>query len=63
MSDVEKTLNEVLQNVVERFDFDGTLSANCAELLTYIDEFVPEISATYWNYWAGMRKFEEFVDC
>ena len=59
MSDVEKSLNEALQNVVERFDFDGTLSANCAELLTYIDEFVPEISAAYWNYWAGMQKFEE----
>ena len=59
MSDAEKTLNEALQHVVEKFDFDGTLSVNCAEILTHIDEIVPDISASYWNYWAGMRKFQE----
>lgn len=59
MSDVEKSLNDAIQNVVEKFNFDGTLAADCAELLTYIDDQIPDIAAAYWNYWSNMQTFNE----
>ena len=59
MSDIEKSLAEATQNVVQKFDFDGTLAVDCVELLSYIDNKIPDIAAAYWNYWAGMRKFDE----
>ena len=59
MSDVEKSLAKAIQNVVQKFDFDGNMAADCAELLTYIDDGIPDIATAYWDYWAGMRKFDE----
>jgi methyl-accepting chemotaxis protein len=59
MPDIEKSLAEATQNVVEKFDFDGTLAADCVELLSHIDDQIPAIAAAYWDYWAGMRKFVE----
>ena len=59
MSDVEKSLATAIQYVVEKFDFDGNMAADCAELLGYIDDGIPDIAAAYWSYWAGMRKFDE----
>jgi methyl-accepting chemotaxis protein len=59
MSDVEKALAEATQNVVQKFDFEGNLSVDCAELLSHIDDQILNIATAYWDYWAGMHKFDE----
>ena len=59
MPDAEKSLAEAIEAVVQKFDFDGTMAAECAEVLVHIDDRAPTIAAAYWTYWAGMQKFEE----
>ena len=59
MSDVAKSLNDEIEAVVRKFDFDGDLSANCAELLSIISDDLTEISAAYWDYWNSQHKFSE----
>jgi methyl-accepting chemotaxis protein len=59
MSEIENILSDEIEAVVRKFDFDGDLAANCAEALTIIADDLPEISASYWEYWAEMRTFAE----
>ena len=61
MSDVEKTLDEAIEAVVQKFDFDGTMAAECAELLVHIDDQVPAIAEAYWDYWIKSGKIDEKV--
>jgi methyl-accepting chemotaxis protein len=59
MSEIENILSDEIEAVVRKFDFDGDLAANCAELLTIIADDLPEISLAYWQYWSDQRKFVE----
>jgi methyl-accepting chemotaxis protein len=59
MSDVAKSLNDEIEAVVRKFDFDGDMSANCAEVLTVIGDDLTEIAAAYWSYWVNQNKFAE----
>jgi methyl-accepting chemotaxis protein len=53
------SLEEEIEAVVRKFDFDGDLSANCTELLAAIGDDLEEISAAYWQYWAKQGRFSE----
>ncbi len=59
MSEVQKSLIDEIEAVVRKFDSDGMLAANCAEILSHIEEYIPEISATYWSYWTLTKKIPE----
>lgn len=59
MSEIEKSLSEAIQNVVQKFDFDGNLANDCAEILGHIDEDISEVATAYWNYWTINAKIAE----
>jgi methyl-accepting chemotaxis protein len=58
MSEVDKTLATEIESVVRMFDSDGTMAANCREILTHVDEHIPAIASTYWSYWTDTKKIE-----
>jgi methyl-accepting chemotaxis protein len=59
MSEMEKLLADEIEAVVRKFDFDGSLTAHCKEVLSFIEDDLLEISMVYWDYWASQHKFAE----
>jgi methyl-accepting chemotaxis protein len=59
MSDVGSQLAQEIEAIVRKFDFDGDLAENSAELLAIIEDDLPEIASAYWNYWAANKLVSE----
>jgi methyl-accepting chemotaxis protein len=56
MSEVVKSLNEEIEAVIQKFDIDGDVAPNCAELFIVIEDRLPGIAAAYWSYWVSKKQ-------
>jgi methyl-accepting chemotaxis protein len=56
MSDVAQSLDAEIESVIRKFDSDGDLAANCLDLLSTIDEQLPDVARAYWSYWVEKQQ-------
>jgi methyl-accepting chemotaxis protein len=62
MSEADTSLEQEIHAVARKFNFDGDIKENCAELMATIEEDIPEIAKAYWKYWADNGLVAELSD-
>jgi methyl-accepting chemotaxis protein len=61
MSQTETQLTAQIEKILERFDFDGKIVENCAELLRVIEPNLHQIGRESLLYWSKAEKFGQHI--
>jgi methyl-accepting chemotaxis protein len=59
MSAADQSLSQEIENIVQMFDFDDCLAADCVELLSYFDNDTHNFAKQYWDEWVRSHTFSE----
>ena len=62
MSSTYEQTSQKNQEIVELFNFDGALTANCRKIGDLLKDDLLQLSTDYWTYWTKLVTFPEFSD-